>query len=57
MVLGVNEEKIPKGKYGAVLFDECHDFKPTWFNLLVQMVDPATMKGEYGVNLVLPVWE
>ena len=33
VVLGVNEEKIPKGKYGAVLLDEGHDFKPTWFNL------------------------
>jgi len=42
VVLGVNEEKIPKGKYGAVLLDEGHDFKPTWFNLLVQMVDPET---------------
>ena len=42
VVLGVNEEKIPKGKYGAVLLDEGHDFKPTWFNLIVQMVDPET---------------
>ncbi len=42
VVLGVEQEKIPKGKYGAVLLDEGHDFKPTWFNLLVQMVDPET---------------
>jgi len=42
VVLGVNEEKIPKGKYGAVLLDEGHDFQPTWFNLIVQMVDPET---------------
>ena len=42
VVLGVNEEKIPKGKYGAVLLDEGHDFKPTWFHLLVQMVAPET---------------
>ena len=42
VVLGVNEEKIPKGKYGAVLLDEGHDFQPTWFNLIVQMVDPDT---------------
>jgi hypothetical protein len=42
VVLGVEQGKIPKGKYGAVLLDEGHDFKPTWFNLLVQMVDPET---------------
>ncbi|MEA5490305.1 MULTISPECIES: 3'-5' exonuclease [Pseudanabaena] len=42
VVLGVNEEKIPKGKYGAVLLDEGHDFQPTWFNLIVQMVDSDT---------------
>jgi superfamily I DNA/RNA helicase len=42
VVLGVNEEKIPNGKYGAVLLDEGHDFQPTWFNLIVQMVDPET---------------
>jgi len=42
VVLGVNAEKIPKGKYGAVLLDEGHDFQPTWFNLIVQMVDPET---------------
>ena len=42
VVLGVNEEKIPRGKYGAVLLDEGHDFQPTWFTLLVQMVDPET---------------
>jgi hypothetical protein len=40
--LGVEQEKIPKGKYGAVLLDEGHDFQPTWFHLLVQMVDPET---------------
>ena len=42
VVLGVEQEKIPKGKYGAVLLDEGHDFQPTWFHLLVQMVDPET---------------
>ncbi|WP_434684031.1 3'-5' exonuclease [Pseudanabaena minima] len=42
VVLGVEQEKIPKGKYGAVLLDEGHDFQPTWFNLIVQMVDPET---------------
>jgi hypothetical protein len=42
VILGVEQEKIPKGKYGAVLLDEGHDFQPTWFNLIVQMVDPDT---------------
>ncbi|AFY74788.1 nuclease-like protein [Synechococcus sp. PCC 7502] len=42
VVLGVEQKKIPKGKYGAVLLDEGHDFQPTWFNLIVQMVDPET---------------
>ncbi|MDB9513871.1 3'-5' exonuclease [Kamptonema animale CS-326] len=42
VILGVEQEKIPKGKYGAVLLDEGHDFHPSWFKLIVQMVDPET---------------
>lgn len=39
---GVNQGRIPSGQYGAVLIDEGHDFKPEWFKLVVQMIDPAT---------------
>lgn len=39
---GVNQGKIPSGHYGAVLIDEGHDFKPEWFKLVVQMINPAT---------------
>jgi superfamily I DNA/RNA helicase len=42
VALGVEQERIPKGKYGAVLLDEGHDFQATWFELIVQMVDPET---------------
>ena len=42
VVLGVEAGNIPKGKYGAVLLDEGHDFQPDWLKLIVQMVDPTT---------------
>ena len=38
----VNNGRIPAGQYGAVLIDEGHDFKPEWYQLVVQMVDPET---------------
>lgn len=39
---GVKNEKIPTGRYQAVLIDEGHDFEEDWLRLAVQMVDPAT---------------
>jgi hypothetical protein len=34
--------RIPAGQFGAVMIDEGHDFKPAWYQLVVQMVDPDT---------------
>lgn len=42
VIRGVNYKLIPAGQYEAVLIDEGHDFKPEWFQLVVQMVDPRT---------------
>jgi superfamily I DNA/RNA helicase len=42
VIRGVDRKLIPSGQYEAVLIDEGHDFKPEWFKLVVQMVDPRT---------------
>lgn len=42
VIAGVDSNAIPRGQYGAVLIDEGHDFEPHWFQLVTQMVDPAT---------------
>ncbi|MCL2658235.1 MAG: NERD domain-containing protein [Betaproteobacteria bacterium] len=34
--------QIPGAQYAAVLIDEGHDFRPEWFKLVVQMVDPRS---------------
>ena len=39
---GVDQERIPRFQYGAVLIDEGHDFEPDWYKLIVQMIDPST---------------
>lgn len=39
---GVDRGQIPRFQYGAILIDEGHDFEPDWYQLIVQMVDPAT---------------
>ncbi|MDP1733176.1 MAG: 3'-5' exonuclease [Sulfuritalea sp.] len=39
---GIERGLIPTAQYSAILIDEGHDFKPEWFKLVVQMVDPAT---------------
>ena len=39
---GVKAGRIPAGQFGAVMIDEGHDFKPEWYQLVVQMVDPDT---------------
>ncbi|WP_211208664.1 3'-5' exonuclease [Thiobacillus thioparus] len=42
VIRGVDRKLIPSGQYEAVLIDEGHDFRPEWFKLVVQMVDPHT---------------
>jgi superfamily I DNA/RNA helicase len=42
VIRGVDNKLIPSGQYEAVLIDEGHDFRPEWFKLVVQMVDPHT---------------
>jgi hypothetical protein len=42
VIRGVDSDLIPWGQYDAVLIDEGHDFKPAWFKLIVQMVNPET---------------
>jgi superfamily I DNA and RNA helicase len=40
VIHAVDRQQIPAGQYQAVLIDEGHDFKPEWFKLVTQMVDP-----------------
>jgi hypothetical protein len=42
VIRGVDNDLIPRGQYDAVMIDEGHDFKPSWFKLIVQMVNPDT---------------
>lgn len=42
VIRGVENKHIPAGQYDAVLIDEGHDFRPEWFKLVVQMVNPRT---------------
>jgi superfamily I DNA/RNA helicase len=42
VIRGVDGNAIPRAQYGAVLIDEGHDFRPEWFKLVVQMIDPDT---------------
>lgn len=42
VIRGVERGVIPAAQYDAILIDEGHDFKPEWFKLVVQMVDPKT---------------
>lgn len=42
VIHGVDQGHIPSAQYEAVLIDEGHDFRPEWFKLVVQMVDPRT---------------
>lgn len=42
VIQGVDQNRIPAGRYGAVMIDEGHDFQPEWLKLVVQMVDPET---------------
>lgn len=42
VIAAVDQGRIPRAQYGAVLIDEGHDFEPDWLRLVVQMVDPET---------------
>ncbi|MEO8385795.1 MAG: 3'-5' exonuclease [Betaproteobacteria bacterium] len=42
MILAVDRKHIPGGQYDALLIDEGHDFRPEWFKLVVQMVNPTS---------------
>ena len=42
VIAGCEKGRVPLAQYAAVLIDEGHDFKPEWFKLLVQMIDPET---------------
>ena len=42
VIRAVDRQQIPAGQYRAILIDEGHDFKPAWFKLVTQMVDPHT---------------
>ncbi|HEX7890003.1 MAG TPA: 3'-5' exonuclease [Ramlibacter sp.] len=42
VIRGVERQQIPAGQYQSILIDEGHDFKPEWFKLVTQMVDPET---------------
>jgi hypothetical protein len=42
VIRGVDAKHIPAAQYDAVLIDEGHDFRPEWFKLVVQMVNPST---------------
>lgn len=38
----IEEGRIPKAQYGAILIDEGHDFQQEWLQLITQMVDSGT---------------
>ncbi|QDX80689.1 DNA helicase II [Denitratisoma sp. DHT3] len=42
VIRAVDRGQIPAAQYDAILIDEGHDFRPEWFKLVVQMVDPKT---------------
>lgn len=42
VIHAVERGQIPAAQYDAIIIDEGHDFRPEWFKLVVQMVDPKT---------------
>lgn len=42
VIQGVDNNRVPRAQYSAILIDEGHDFEPDWFKLIVQMIDPET---------------
>ena len=42
VIHAVDQDRIPRAQYGALMIDEGHDFEESWLKLVVQMVDPET---------------
>ncbi len=42
VIQAVDQSRIPRAQYGAVMIDEGHDFEQAWLQLVVQMIDPDT---------------
>ena len=42
VIAAVEQGRIPRAQYDAVMIDEGHDFEPDWFKLVVQMIDPTS---------------
>ncbi|WP_447553714.1 3'-5' exonuclease [Vreelandella sp. EE22] len=42
VIQAVDESRIPRAQYAAVMIDEGHDFEREWLKLVVQMIDPDT---------------
>lgn len=42
VIASVENGRIPRAQYGAIMIDEGHDFEPEWLKLISGMVDPAT---------------
>jgi len=42
VIEGVDQGRIPRAQYGALLIDEGHDFEAEWLKLVVQMTDPES---------------
>ncbi|MDY7115526.1 3'-5' exonuclease [Halomonas sp. SSL-5] len=42
VIQAVDQSRIPRAQYGAVMIDEGHDFEQAWLKLVVQMIDPDT---------------
>ncbi len=42
VIRAVEQGRIPRAQYGALLIDEGHDFQPEWLRLVTQMIDPET---------------
>jgi hypothetical protein len=42
VIQAVDQSRIPRAQYSAVMIDEGHDFEQEWLKLVVQMIDPDT---------------
>ncbi|MFP1678499.1 3'-5' exonuclease [Alloalcanivorax sp. C16-2] len=42
VIQAVDNARIPRAQYSAVMIDEGHDFEQQWLKLVVQMIDPGT---------------
>lgn len=42
VIQAVDQSRIPRAQYSALMIDEGHDFEREWLKLVVQMIDPDT---------------